>query len=146
MIQRIQTLFLALAAACAFGLFGLPFATTNTNVATSGLFSDSVYNLQDNVALIGAFSLAGALTLISIFLFKNRKTQLLLGRFGIIANIIGIVLVFVFIMQDPLDAHTHDINEEIGIVLPILFLVFAALAQRGIMKDDKLVKSMDRLR
>ena len=49
-------------------------------------------------------------------------------------------------MQDPLDANTHDINEELGVALPVLFLVFAALAQRGIMKDEKLVKSMDRLR
>ena len=144
MIQRIQTVFLALAAACAFGLFGLPFATSTSEVSASSLFSDGVFNLQDHVALLGAFGLAGALTLISIFLFKNRKTQLLLGRFGIIANIIGIVLVVVFFMQDT--AAPTEPNDELGIYLPVLFLVFAALAQRGIMKDDKLVKSMDRLR
>lgn len=143
MIQRIQTLFLALAAACAFGLFGLPFATSSA-VSASTLFSDGVFNLQDHPAILGAFCLAGALTLISIFLFNNRKTQLLLGRFGIIANVIGIVLVIVFFMQDA--GAPDEPNDELGIYLPILFLVFAALAQRGIMKDEKLVKSMDRLR
>ena len=69
---------------------------------------------------------------------------MLLGRFGIIANILGIVLVVVFFMQDT--AAPAEPNDELGIYLPVLFLVFAALAQRGIMKDDKLVKSMDRLR
>lgn len=143
MIQRIQTLFLVLAAACAFGLFGLPFATSSA-VEASSLFSDGIFNLQDHPAILGAFVLAGALSLISIFLFKNRKTQLLLGRFGIIANVIGIILVIVFFMQDT--AAPNEPNDELGIYLPILFLVFAALAQRGIMKDEKLVKSMDRLR
>jgi hypothetical protein len=34
----------------------------------------------------------------------------------------------------------------IGMVFPLLMIVFFALAQAGIKKDDKLVKSMDRLR
>lgn len=146
MIQRIQTIFLFLAAACAFGLFGLPFATSTQSAEATSLFADGVYNIQDNVALIALFCAAGALSLISIFLYNNRKQQLLLGRFSIIADIIGIVVVLVLLYQDGMNAGAAEVEEQMGVGLPVLFLVFAFLAQRYIGKDDKLVKSMDRLR
>jgi len=146
MIQRIQTVFLALAAACAFSLFALPFATTSSAISNSALFSDGIFNLQDHVALLALFAVAGGLSLISIFLFKNRKTQLLLGRFSIIANVIGLVAAIVFYMQDADTLGETNPDDGVGAYLPILFLVFALLAQRGIMKDEKLVDSMDRLR
>ncbi|MEM1321641.1 MAG: DUF4293 domain-containing protein [Bacteroidota bacterium] len=147
MIQRIQTVFLFLAAACAFGLFGLPFATSEAQIANSTNFSDSIYNLNDHVALLILFAAAGLLSLVSIFLFNNRKTQLLVGRFSIIANVIGLILAVVLFMNDQgniLDA--TKIEDGIGAYLPFLFLVFAILAQRYITKDEKLVSSMDRLR
>ncbi|HFC00448.1 MAG TPA: DUF4293 family protein [Phaeodactylibacter sp.] len=146
MIQRIQTIFLALAAACAFGLFGLPFATSAQSTDTTSLFADGIYNINDHIGLLVLFSAAGALTFISIFLFKNRKQQLLLGRMAIVANVIGIILVLVLLFQDGTKAGAAEVQEQIGVGLPILFLVFAFLAQRYISKDEKLVKSMDRLR
>lgn len=146
MIQRIQTIFLLLAAACAFGLFALPFATTATDVSSSTLFSDSIYNINDNVALLALFGAAGALAAIGIFLFKNRKSQLLVGRLAIIANIIGCILTVVFFFQDRGALADSEPNDGLGIYLPILFLVFAGLALRYISKDEKLVRSMDRLR
>ena len=80
-------------------------------------------------------------------MFKNRRTQLLLGRFAIIANIIGFILVLVFYFNNA--AELQGVNDEenlIGFSLPIAFLAFAFLAQRAINKDDHLVKSSDRLR
>ena len=146
MIQRIQTIFLALAAACAFGLFGLPFATTSGEVGGSTLFADGIYNINDNVALLALFGAAGAMTLIGIFLFKNRKSQLLIGRLAIIANIIGCILTVVLFVQDRDTLGDALPDDGLGIFLPILFTVFAFLALRNISKDEKLVKSMDRLR
>ncbi len=148
MIQRIQSIFLLLASACAFGLLGLPFATTNSSALKSTtVFSDSLYNLNDNLLLMILFCAAGGLTLISIFLYKNRKTQLLVGRFGIIANIIGLVWAIVFYMQQSQNfADDAKVDDGLGLYLPIVFLIFAFLAQRYIVKDEKLVQSMDRLR
>lgn len=146
MIQRIQTIYLALAAACAFGLFGLPFATSTQSAEATSLFADGIYNINDHVALLALFCAAGALALISIFLFNNRKQQLLMGRFSIIANVIGIILVLVFLYQDGAQAGAAEVNEQLGVGLPVLFIVFALLAQRGISKDEKLVRSADRLR
>ncbi|MFT5166484.1 MAG: glucan phosphoethanolaminetransferase (alkaline phosphatase superfamily) [Saprospiraceae bacterium] len=147
MIQRIQSIFLLLAAACAFCLFAFPFGTTESPVIDSSIYDDGIYNIQDSVALLALFCVAGGLTFISIFLFKNRRTQLLLGRLAIIANIIGFIMVLIFYFNNA--SELQNINDEenvIGFSLPIAFLVFAFLSQWYINKDEKLVSSMDRLR
>ncbi len=146
MIQRIKSVFLLLAAAAAFGLFALPFASTDSAVQASGLFADATYNLQDNIALLILFCLAGALALISIFLFNNRKNQLLVGRLAIIANVVGLVLALILFMQDFQNLGAVKPEDELGLFLPILFTIFGALALRYISKDEKTVRSMDRLR
>ena len=146
MIQRIQSVFLLLASAAAFALFAFPFASTQDAVSASAMFADSQYDLSDNIALLILFCLAGGLAFISIFMFKNRKTQLLLGRFAIVANLIGLVLAIALFMQDRENLGSVDPDDGIGLYLPIAFLVFALLATRFITKDEKLVKSMDRLR
>ncbi len=147
MIQRIQSIFLFLAAACAFGLFALPFASVATPTDTaSSIFSDGVYDIQDHVGTLVLFCLAGVLALISIFMFKNRGLQKTLGRFAIIANIIGLVLGIVLFYNEAKGMGSQDPEDELGLFLPFLFIVFALLALYFIGKDDKLVKSMDRLR
>ncbi len=147
MIQRIQSIFLLLASASAFALFAIPFGTTPEPVAESEIYMDGVYNIQDSMGLLVLFCIAGALALINIFMFKNRKTQLLVGRMAMVINIIGFILVIVFYYNNA--AELQGINDQenyFGFSLPIIFLIFAILAQRAITKDDKLVRSSDRLR
>lgn len=147
MIQRIQSIFLLLAGVSAFALFAVPFGTTPEPVAESVIYADGVYNIKDSVGLLILFCAAGALALISIFLYNNRKSQLLIGRFAIIANIIGFILVIIFYVNNA--AELTSINDQenyLGFSLPIAFLVFAILAQRAITKDENLVRSSDRLR
>lgn len=146
MIQRVQTIFLFLAAAAAFGLFALPFATTSTAVQASGLFADSSFNLNDHIALLILFCLAGGLALVSIFLFNNRKIQMTLGRLAIVANIIGFVLAIILFMQDRDNLGAATPDDAMGSLLPLAFLIFGVLALRYINKDEKTVRSMDRLR
>lgn len=147
MIQRIQSIFLLLASASAFALFAVPFGTTAEPVADSVIYADSVYNIQDSMGLLALFCVAGALAFISIFMYKNRKNQLLIGRFAIIANIIGLILVIVFYFNNA-SGLQEGIDQEnyFGLSLPIIFLLFAILSQRAINKDNKLVESSDRLR
>lgn len=146
MIQRIQSIYLFLAAGAAFGLFALPFANTGSNVATSTLFSDGLYNLNDNIGLLALFAGAGLLSFIAIFLFKNRKSQLLVGRLSIVANLIGLVLAVILFMQDRDSLGAENPSDGLGLYLPLVFLLFGILAQRAINKDENLVRSMDRLR
>jgi hypothetical protein len=141
MIQRIQTIFLLLASGAAFALFKLPFATTNEAVEAT-LYSDKVFNIHDHVALLGLFAGAGALALISIFLFKNRKLQMILTRVALLANIAGLLVAAFFFSNE-----ANKVGEAgLGVYLPVVFVIFGLLALRFIKKDDKLVKSMDRLR
>lgn len=147
MIQRIQSIFLFLAAASAFLLFAFPFATM-AKQGKSALFSDGIYNLQDNPFLLTLFCAAGLLAFISIFMFRDRKRQLLLGRIAITLNVIGLLLGIILFMQDPVMATDETVvpTDGLGAYLPFLFLVFVFLANYFINKDEKLVKSMDRLR
>ena len=146
MLQRIQSIFLALAAAASFGALGLPFATTTQAVKGSMIFSDGAYSVQDQIALLVLFAVGGALSLAGIFLFRNRATQMRLSIFALIANLIGIVFGVIFFMQNSNDVGDNMIKDGIGAYLPIAALVFLLLAYRFINKDEKLVRSMDRLR
>ncbi len=146
MIQRIQTIFLLLAAASGFGVLATPFATTSTTVQDSVLFADAIYNVQDNAGLLVMFALAGALSLASVFLFKNRQTQMKICRLAIIANILGFVLAIFIFWRDLAAIHAVTPSDGMGAYLPLAFLVFGILALRFIRKDEETVKSMDRLR
>ena len=146
MIQRIQSILLLLAAVAVFALFKLPFGSSDSAIKASALFNDRIFNIQDHVGLLALFCGAGAIAFIAIFLFNNRSLQLKLGRVSIIANIIGIILAAVLFMQDSNATEYPLPNEELGLGLPLLSIIFAAFALRFINKDENLVKSMDRLR
>jgi peptidoglycan/LPS O-acetylase OafA/YrhL len=146
MIQRIQTVFLVLAAACAFCTFAFPFATTEQTVQSSSIFNDGFYNVSDHVALMILFGLAGLLAIICVFVFKDRRLQHKLGIFAIIANALGIVLLILLLLQDDTKMDPDLINDGAGVYLPIAFMIFGLLALRFIRKDEELVRSIDRLR
>lgn len=146
MIQRIQTVFLLLAAASGFGLLATPIAITPEKIQNSTLFSDSTYSVGDNLGLVALFALAGALALASIFLFKNRQAQMKITRFAIIADVLGLVLAIILFWQDVQNLASANINDLAGAYLPFAFLLFGILALMFIQKDERLVRSMDRLR
>ncbi len=143
MIQRIQTIFLFLAAAASFAGLALPFATTGQPVAASRLFDDQTFTLMDNEILLAAFLLAGAIWLIDIFLFRNRPLQIRLAYIGILVLLFGIGLGASFFFRDPA---VERAQVAIGVGLPIVALIAAILARNAIRKDEKLVRSADRLR
>lgn len=147
MIQRIQSIFLLVASACSFALFGLPFASVKETVQGSSLFSnDTVYNLNDNMILLAVYVITGLLAFGAIFLFKNRSQQKTVARIAAIFNVIGIALAIVFFMQDSIMDTAIMPEDGLGIYTPIVGLVMVLLAVRAIGKDDNLVRSMDRLR
>ena len=126
-------------------LFKLPLATSDKPSAQ--FLSDQVYNVLDHPALLGLCSIGALLTLISIFMFKNRKLQL---KFGyvilLIALLIPITAILLFKNISPsIDSSVHVIHQA-GMFIPIAAVLFVILSNYFIRKDDKLVKSMDRLR
>jgi len=88
--------------------------------------------------------LSGALSFVTIFLFKKRSLQFILGRVNIILNLI---LLGVFVYQSLTLSGESDFSEKgIEKLIPIVSIVFIALANKAIKKDEQLVKSVDRLR
>ena len=146
MIQRIQSIFLVLAATSGFGVLALPFATTSEGVQASALFSDKVYSIGDNIGLLVLFVLAGALSVAAIFLFKNRQVQMKIEKFALIADILGIVSAVVLFWQDFANIGNASVEGGLAVCLPFLFILFSSLALRAIKKDENLVRSADRLR
>ena len=144
MIQRIQSLFLLLSSAAFWTEFALPFATTD--VASPGVLSDLVYNIHDSPVLIGLTVIGGLVTLGAIFLFNNRSLQKRLSYLGIVMAILLPLVTFILIYNERTGYALGTINYGLGIYSPIVALIFAVLAGRAIGKDDKLVRSMDRLR
>ncbi|MDT0557011.1 DUF4293 domain-containing protein [Ichthyenterobacterium sp. W332] len=136
MLQRIQTVYLFIAAGISAGLtFVFNLWTTNDNVLVFA---------KDDMLFLGLFLGSALLSLISIFSFKNRKSQFILGRLNIILNFI---LLGVFVYQSLNLSGEAKVSEKgIGILLPIFSIVFLVLANKAIKKDEDLVKSVDRLR
>ena len=136
MLQRIQTIYLLLSAGVSAGLiFLLPIWETKDGTA--------VYAMNE-ILVLSLFLLSALLSLISIFMFKNRKSQFMLGRLNIILNFF---LLGFFVYQSLNVSGEIVVSEKgIGMFLPIVSIVFLALANKAIKKDEDLVKSVDRLR
>ena len=146
MIQRIQSIFLLLAAGASLGLWGLPFARTPQAIERSEIFNDAVYNLQDQVGLMVLFSLAGALAFLGIFLFRNRSLQMKMSMSALLLNLGGLVFGIYYLAQHITEQGEKALQDAAGMYLPVAAILFTFLAYRFIKRDEKLVKSMDRLR
>ncbi len=93
-------------------------------------------------------SLATVLPFIVIFLFKNRQLQIRLCAAEIILLIGSLVVmgIYLYLSYRLFDAANGIISVKIGIAMPVLAIVFVALAIRSIFRDEVLVRSLDRIR
>ena len=156
MIQRIQTIFFFLAGLTMLSLFTPLMSLMSvsggdmTSLKESGqsMMDDGIFEVTDHLILLILVVVAILLSLAAIFLFRNRPLQKTLGRIALVAAILIIVLAAVFFYQDYtlMDSGQYEITVEYGVLAPVAFIVFIALALRYVSKDDKLVNSMDRLR
>ncbi len=156
MIQRVQTLYLLLAAISILLVFGFDIAHY---VDASGIESSlSLYKLEKANGEIGdvawgmvpviVLSITAALFLVTIAFYKNRLLQIKLVRIGyaLVMACVGTLWYFVSENYWSLDLEEVDFGYSIGFFLPFVAFAFALLSNRGIIADVKLVKSLDRLR
>ncbi len=128
MLQRIQTVYMFL------GLMVLLFYTY---LAYFKLFP-----------FLPVFSVAGGililLILLNIFLYKNRKLQIKLNN----------LIIFVLIVLLGLSGYEKGLlsgeksfsKKDVELLLPAVSIVFLLIANKYIKRDEKLVKSVDRIR
>lgn len=136
MLQRIQTVYLILSILLIGALYLWFPAIVNE--------ANEVIIDKNEPLIIGLILGSVVLTLISILNFKKRQLQFVLNRLNIILNF---VLLGVFVYRTlSLSGETLVSEKGIGVLLPIISIVFLAMANKAIKRDEDLVKSVDRLR
>jgi hypothetical protein len=151
MWQRKQTVFLI--GALIFTVLCLSLPVLSIEPKEMGV-SSVLYNLylmdgngsvSYGKALLFAFLLITCpLAIIAIFTFKNRKLQACLCTWCIILNLAWYVfLAFCFINEFMIAGTPHF---KIAVCFPLIAIIFYWMARRGIIADEKLVRSMDRIR
>lgn len=156
MIQRIQTLFLLIVFAASLAAFFFPIANFfsspvyTIDLGVFGIKEYTEYGMvwPNTILLPVVLGLTGIIAFATIFLYKRRKMQVRLIRFDLLLNIIYLGLIFFYYVPEleTLTQTNADYIREPGIYLPIVSVVFLILAYRFIMKDEKLIRSADRLR
>jgi hypothetical protein len=136
MLQRIQTVYLLGVIICSGLLpFLFPLWYDENRIA--------VYFLGDLTISI-LFSFSTLLAILAIISYNKRQHQFVINRLNIILNII---LLLLFVLYAPkLSGDPHVSEKGIGLILPLFSIVFLALANIAIQKDEKLVKSSGRIR
>lgn len=154
MLQRIQTIYLALAA-ISMGLM-FAFSITRYAVGDKSYYMD-VFGMDINgVNVVGIpfyliAGVIGGLSLVMIFLYKNRQNQLRIGMANFIFSLVFVVLIYIYsgsVVSEIPHAEGIPVVPGYGFAffMPVVALAFMFLANRAIRKDEKLVKSLDRLR
>ena len=129
MIQRIQTIFLLIVVLAQVALH-----FTGLDVALFG----SIY-------VIATLSLVSfLLALLSIFSYKKRMRQILLNNINIFINALltGLLIYWLLNLSGGIDFPEKGIEP----LFPLISMISLFIANIYIRKDDRLVKSVDRLR
>jgi|TARA_B110000305_G_scaffold242074_1_gene319598 hypothetical protein len=144
MIQRIQSVYLLVALLISSGvvyILNLWINIDGVEVFAFDLIKNKGVSLKGIPIL---FLVSSILSLVTIFKFKNRQTQFVLGRLNILINLIILGLLVVHLQS--LSGETSVSEKGIGSILPLITIILLVMANRAIKKDEDLVKSVDRLR
>ena len=140
MLQRLQTVWLLVAALCAFLTIKLAFFSGNIALTegqpTTYQYLTATFNIV--ILIITIAIISGAV--ITIFLYKNRVLQL---RLVIVEILLSLLNIFLYYKQT---LRFTQGSYSLTAILTILVPVFLFMAARGINKDQKLIKSLNRLR
>jgi hypothetical protein len=156
MIQRIQTVYLALA-----GIFLIIPVALRSSLATLSIPNGEYHLTPITVSLItkvssqtmfGSYSIAVAfalsliLTVYAIFQFKDRKFQIRLVQMAFALQLVIAILTFYYATRMADFSEDASVSYQPALVILLVNVVLYFLAYRGIKKDDALVRSTDRLR
>jgi len=155
MLQRIQSIYLLLAGLALAALFFFPLVhnvyvdSKPLTIMVTGVYEDingQLTHTQFFTELTVATAFAALLPVAVIFGYKNRKQQINLC-YAVMLIIIG----YSYWASRTVKAIVGDAdltlsNFGIGIILLSVSLLLIVLAQKAIQRDEKLVRSADRLR
>lgn len=152
MIQRIQTVYLLLSALVLIVCLCLPIGTFIPD-GMGG--AQRLYNLSIIDASTGSwnFSVCGlfvilaatsAMTVMNVFSYNNRKLQIRECNISILLLILWMVLYAVTVTL--LRPEGTQFEYGYAAFLPAVAVIFQWLARRGVIHDEELIRSQDRIR
>lgn len=155
MLQRIQSIYLLAAGLVIGGLFVFPLINNAyvdgkaLTIMVTGIYQD-INGQQAHTEFFTVLTIATAfvalLPIAVIFLYKNRRLQINLC-YALMVLFIGYSYWVAQAVKDTLGgAYLNMSNYGVGIILLSVSIVMVVLAQKSIQKDEKLVRSADRLR
>ena len=155
MLQRIQTVYLFIVAILTGLMLFLPLAEIlNEGGDVLTLYSYGVVNqASDKTGVIYStlpmaimIAIIFTISVISIFLYKNRTRQMRFCVFNILlmVGLLGLILFYYLSVKKDIGISHHTFR--LSIVLPIINIVLTFQAFRGIRRDELLVRSYERLR
>lgn len=154
MIQRIQSLYLLVAAALLAVAIFTPIASFTgggTQLTLSAFeLSDSEGVYAESALWMGILlSLSALLPLVTIFLYKHRQLQIRLCGVELVLLVgdIAFMTIYYLLAERVVEATAFPASAiRFGAIMPVVAIVFVALAMRAIFRDELLVRSLDRIR
>ncbi len=148
MIQRKQTLLLLVTTIISILMFFIPFQSYTLNEGEKFnlnlIYSINTANTTSNIYYPFTLNISiSLLSLVVIFLYKNRVLQYKLGNLLVVFNVF---LTGLFFLLDFLNIVPKNISFSFGSFLPIISAFLAYIAAYLIKKDEQLVRSVDRIR
>lgn len=155
MIQRIQSIYLLFAGLVLFAFFLFPVINNllingqADTVMVTGIYEviNGVRTKTSSLIMLSiATAIVALLPLAGIFMYKNRKKQI-----SYCYIVIVLIIGYSFYLAETVktiagSTPVRPENYSIGAILAPLAIVLIFFAIRGINKDEKLVRSADRLR
>lgn len=154
MIQRIQTLWLFFVAAlCALSIC-MPLGHFAAGADIYALGAYGLKNADGEIVIRTIYmalllDMACVLPLVTIFLYNRRMLQfrLCVVEIVLLAGAQVIMLIYCFLSNRIFsELEFHAINLHVTAFLPVAGILFSWLAARGIMHDEIMVRSLDRIR
>lgn len=162
MIQRIQSVLLFVAAILLISLFyfkiaslsmgqtivdlDLCYTKSNDLLMQAPIISFVLYAPYLVLALVG-------LLLVTVFMYKNRKRQMLLTSICFLLNLVYLALMLMApdqlkeqLINTVKNPGEWEISYGPGAIIPIVTIFLIIVSRRQIKKDDELVRAADRLR
>lgn len=150
MIQRKQTIFLILAIICSVICLSLPLGTIEYDEVVVGNFYN-LWAVRDGVRsfitwpLFAILLVTIPLAIVAIFAYNNRRFQIHLCNLCMLL-ILGWYIVTIVIPKSMLTDMHLSITYSYGAALPFISMVMYFLAKRGVIADEKLIKSTEHFR
>ncbi len=153
MIQRIQSIYLALVTLLTASLFYLKLVTLSTQDSFYSMFFNGIFigesNTGEMVTDMLAFSIllftSVALGIITIFIHKRRLIQIRIAalNIGLQVGLVGLIYFFTTTAGKEIEV---AYSFHYPVVFPVISIILLIMSIRAIGKDEALIRSLNRIR